>query len=600
MSLTRDRDGDRIRAAGGADPEAEVRAGAAAQARAPADQPRPAAIAAPRPGPAGADRADLARRVAALEAERWHILRDAQQEADTMFAQYQLSQLLATGDSLRDMAEAVLEELARGTGAAAAALWLTAPGTRTMRRVAVEVGAGAPGAGASGVGDGGDGPVSASVPGQLADAAAAEAWCAGHGWYGVALEEQRDLGEGGLVPLAVGFVGLAAPAGRSLAADHARFLALVRHELAIAFRAAQLREALVHERATMGAILDGARDAIVAVDDQRRVVRLNAATVRLTGQDGEAAIGRTCQELLGCAVPAGQAAGTLLCGARCPFAEVLEGGDPVAEREVEVLGADRTPIPVAGSYARMSGGPGGAVSVLRDLRPTRQLDQLKASFVAAVSHELRTPLALIRGYAQSLEQLELSETTRRTYVQRIERTTERLGGLVDQIMEIARIDSDSLSLDLHPVALAALIRRLARELGAAPGRPTIRASLEADLPAVTADEGRAAQVLINLIDNAVKYGPPDAPVRVVAERPGGGDEVVVRVIDAGPGIDDEEREHVFERFYRGRRVRESSRPGSGLGLYLCRRLIEAQGGRIWLDDVPRGTSIAFSLPVAEA
>lgn len=527
---------------------------------------------------------DLAGRVATLEAERRRILREAQQEADTVFAQYQLSQLLASGDSLHDLAEAVLEELTRGTGAAAAALWLAPPAATGLERVAtVSIEAGP--------------TPDPPIPDRLPGSAAAVSWCAAHGWYGVALEEQRDLGLADPVPAAVGFLALGAARERPLAPDHARFLSLVRHELAIAFRAAQLRETLDHERAVLGAILEGARDAIVAVDAERRIVRLNAAAGWLTGRDTGAAVGGLCEAFLGCRGGPRRRVGegALLCGVRCPFADVLAGGPPIADREGAVLGPDDLPVPVAGSYARMPGGAVGAVAVLRDLRPSRELDQLKASFVAAVSHELRTPLALISGYAQSLDQLELSEATRRRYVERIEGTTKRLGGLVDQILEIARVDGDQLELEAQPVALAGIVRRICRELGAAPGGRPIRVSVAAHLPLVLADEGRVGQMLANLLENALKYA-ADGPIAVSAAP--GPEGVVVRVVDAGPGIEAADREHVFERFYRGRRVRESARPGSGLGLYLCQRLAEAQGGRIWLDEVPVGTSIAFSLPLA--
>ncbi|MGH2466512.1 MAG: sensor histidine kinase, partial [Candidatus Limnocylindrales bacterium] len=140
-----------------------------------------------------------------------------------------------------------------------------------------------------------------------------------------------------------------------------------------------------------------------------------------------------------------------------------------------------------------------------------------------------------------------------------------------------------------------IVRRICRELGAAPGGRPIRVSVAADLPLVLADESRVGQMLVNLLENALKYA-PHGPIAVSAAP--GPEEVVVRVVDEGPGIETADREHVFERFYRGRQVRESARPGSGLGLYLCRRLAEAQGGRIWLDSTEQGTSIAFSLPLA--
>ncbi len=536
--------------------------------------------------------AELVARIAILEAERRRIFEDAQREADTMFAEYQLSQLMASGDALEDVARAVLAEIARASGAAAAALWLASPNeTQLILVAAVEMP------------DGAAGP-----PPSFADAAAVDAWAAGDCGAGVRLEESRGLGDRGVDRAAIGFVAVLPAPGTELEPGHARYLALVRRELAITFRASQLRSSLARERATLAAILEGASDAIVAVDADRRVVQLNAAAARLLGTSAWQSTGARCQDVLDCSsrmpVSAGgrqsaerSEATARQCGPRCPFAEVLESGRPIAAREQTVRHRDGTVIPVSASFAPTAGPAVGAVAVIRDLRPARALDELKSSFVAAVSHELRTPLALISGYTQSLLHLGLDPETSRSYVQRIGEAADRLTELVDQILDISHLESDRLSIHPMPVALDEILGSFAAEMAVLPGSPPIELAVAAGLPLVEVDPTRIRQVLMNLGTNTMKYGGPGASIRIEARR-FGRTAVIVTVADDGVGIEPGERDHVFERFYRGRNVRESRITGSGLGLHLCRRLIEAQGGWIRLDPTTRGVSISFGLPVA--
>jgi signal transduction histidine kinase len=527
----------------------------------------------------------LRARVASLEYERRRAFDEAQREADAMFAQYQLSQLLASGDDLDKLAPAVLAEIARTSGAGAAALWLAAPARRTLRRVAslaVEEKS-----------TSGEPVDDADLPVAFNDAGAAERWVARAGWFGVPLEESRALGVGGAGHVALGYLAIRPPRGRTLDSGHARYLGLVRRELALAFRAAQLRGALLHERATLAAILDGASDAIIAVDSDCRITRLNGAAARLVGAAEREGIGATCEAFLGCLPEAGRRRG---CGRTCPFGEVLAHGRPLVREQV-VAGADAAAIPVAASYARMTGSPAGAVAVLRDLRGTRALDALKSSFVAAISHELRTPLALISGHSQSLLHLGLDAPTSRHHLERIGDAVDRLSALVDEVIDVSRLESDQLQLDRAPVDLETLLREFVAEQGELPGTPPITLDVPI-LPLVDVDARRIRQVLANLATNTQKYAGTGAAITIRAcHLPP--DSVVVTFADDGEGMDPAEQTQVFERFFRGGHVRESRIPGSGLGLHVCRRLIEAHGGWIRLDTTRRGMSISFRLPVLQ-
>ena len=545
--------------------------------------------------------ATLEARVRELEMERRRVFEDAQREADAVFAQYQLSQLLAAGGRVDEIAAAVLAEVARAAGAAGAALWLTSGGGPSLSLVATF-----PGDPDSPVG-----PGWTAVPRRLADAAAAARWAAAGAWSGITLPEGRafshdDRGE--VSAGAVGYLAVRAGGAVPLEPDHARYLATVRLELAVTLRAAQLRASLAREQATLTAILEGATDAIVAVDAGRRVVRLNAAAAALVGTPAQAGTGMRCAEFLGCAAPPPDAehglgeprpqrGANLLCGARCPFEEVLEAGRPIVGREIAVRHRDGTKIPVAASVSRMPLPDGGAVGVLRDLRASRSLDEAKTSFVAAVSHELRTPLALVDGYTQSLLHLDLDAGTARRHLERIAGATERLKALVDDIIDVGQLENDALALRRSPVALDGLLGAVLAERAEALQARPVRLVVPGGLPRVDIDATRVRQVIANLVQNAEKHAGRAASIEVGARRLDR-TTVVVTVFDDGRGIAAEDRDHVFERFYRGGRARDGQVPGSGLGLYLCRRIVEAHGGWIRLDATTRGTSVSLGLPVA--
>ncbi len=487
-------------------------------------------------------------RIDALERENRRIFEEAQREADAIFAAYQLSQLLAFDAPLAEVASAVIGELMRLAGAATAALWLPDGDDAGLTLVAATAG---------------------GIPIRFSDAAAASRW--------VAEDASRIV------------VALAdePPAGRALE--------LSRHDIGVALRSAQLRDALGRERRELTAIFDGATDAILQVDADCAVLRINAAAERLLGVSARDAIGRSCGSVLGCDKLGGHPEGT------CPLAEVLATGAPIAYRESTVLGAQGLSIRVAGGYARTRGATtenARATAIVRDITAVKALEELKAGFIATVSHELRTPLALIQGYADTLLHLELDEQAKRSYVERIHQTTGRLSALVSDILDVTHLDADPLVLERSPVQLASLVARLRGDLWITGGADRLRIELPTDLPPLEVDSTRVSQVLENLVSNALKYAPPDSPVTIGARVEG--DWVIVWVDDLGVGVPEEDRGLVFEPFHRARNVRESNVPGTGLGLHISRRLVEAHGGTIWLDARPDGgpgTRATVTLPV---
>jgi signal transduction histidine kinase len=513
----------------------------------------------------------LLARIADLERQTRRTFEDAQREADAMFAQYQLSQLLTSGAALDDLATAVLVEVVRLCDAAGGALWLTGPGSMPLH-LAASLGT----------------PPSIDPPAGDMDLAAARAWSAA-----LPLGTILELGEGPDSELLALWGDPLDP--RPLDPEGLRVVQLSRHELAVAFRSAQLRETLERERHELTAIVNGATDSIVQVDEGCHVVRINAAAARLLGSAPEAVLGRRCGKVLGCAAAGGHGEDA------CPLAEVIRTGNPIAYRETAVLGEQGVVARVAGGYYRAAGGPGGALratAILRDISAVQALEELREGFVATVSHELRTPLALIRGYAETLLHLELDVAQQRGYVERIQQTTERLTGLVTEILDITHLEADPLILERTPVALGSLLARLRGDLAIT--HPSARLEIETpqDLPPLEVDAGRVGQVLENVAANALKYSPPGSPITIRAAIDG--EWCLVTVDDEGLGVPADDRALVMEPFHRARNVRESAIPGTGLGLYICRRLVEAHGGRMWLTDRAdgqAGTRVAFTLPL---
>ena len=290
-----------------------------------------------------------------------------------------------------------------------------------------------------------------------------------------------------------------------------RVLELARHELAVAFRNAQLRAALELERLELTAIVDGATDAIVEVDAERRILRLNRAALELLGERHDETVGRTCGEALQCARAGGHAEEA------CPLAEVIRTGQPIRLRTTALIGVGGAVVPMVAGYARVAGSDGPrATAILRDMRDVRALEELREGFVATVSHELRTPLALVKGYAESLLLLELDPAERRRYLERIDQLADRLRTLVTEILDVTQLQADPLVLERTPVQLAALVTRLSADLAVSGGADRLMVELPPDLPAVEVDPIRIGQVLENLVGNAAKYAPGTGSIRLSA------------------------------------------------------------------------------------
>lgn len=243
----------------------------------------------------------------------------------------------------------------------------------------------------------------------------------------------------------------------------------------------------------------------------------------------------------------------------------------------------------------------GAVAVFQDLSRFREVERLKSDFVAMVSHELRTPLTAIQGCVQSLLYAPNTHDSQRTeeFLGIIEAQSARLHDLIDNLLDMSQLEAGVFRLRVGPVQVGQLIRSVARQANGRLPERRVQLDLPQPLPTISADAQRLEQVLLNLLDNARKFSPPNGVITLRAELRS--DDICVSVRDQGPGIPPEQRERVFERFFQGPPPTDSAAEhvtgGTGLGLAICRAIVEAHGGRMWVDGtVVTGTRICFTLP----
>jgi two-component system phosphate regulon sensor histidine kinase PhoR len=240
----------------------------------------------------------------------------------------------------------------------------------------------------------------------------------------------------------------------------------------------------------------------------------------------------------------------------------------------------------------------GTVAVFHDVSEIHRLEAIRRDFVANVSHELRTPLTAIRGFAETLRGSELSAEQRRQYLDVILRHADRLTALIEDLLELSRIEGGTRELVLESTDVAALARGLIQDLKPRLDAKRLRGELRAEpVPRALADRRALEQVLLNLLDNAIKYSEPGGRIElVVSDSPTG---VRIDVTDTGIGIPEADRARIFERFYRVEKARSRDLGGTGLGLAIVKHLVQAQDGEVSVTSREgQGSTFTVRLPAA--
>ncbi len=359
--------------------------------------------------------------------------------------------------------------------------------------------------------------------------------------------------------------------------------------LALTFRS------LTDERNRTNAILESMIEGVAVVGADERVVFSNSAFAQILSSGGLetiAAPGRPLVELV--------RQSELLTAVRHVLATGQREESEVTVGTVRPRTFAVTATPVGAREA--SGTMAGAVLVLHDISELRRLERVRRDFVANVSHEFKTPLTAIQGFAETLLGGALDDAGNRArFVEIIRDHSVRLARLTDDLLELSQIEAGGMELEERSMRVADLISSCVEtvQFKAEKRQQKIEVDCAADLPPISADANRLREVLLNLLENAVQYTQPGGSLRVQAEARNG--DAIITVTDNGIGIPQTEQSRIFERFYRVDAARSREAGGTGLGLSIARHIVEAHGGRIWVEsNLGEGSRFHFSVPFRQS
>lgn len=323
---------------------------------------------------------------------------------------------------------------------------------------------------------------------------------------------------------------------------------------------------------------------VLILDGKGRVLLVNSALRRLFGLSGniqnktllETIRSHELQEVVQTAANEGRVAGRELAfvsGAKCRY------------------------FSVSAAVLKESDAQSGVIVLFHDLTPIKLLENKRKDFVANVNHELRTPLSMIKGCVETLLDGNAPHPEdQERFLQKIQKHSDRLTYLIEDLLALSQLESGQIAMNQAKIPLAPLVQRVFDDLQdrAQPRSITLASKVQNEIE-IWADADRIHQVIQNLVDNGIKYGKPGGKVCVDADL-STNDAVIIHVSDDGPGIPENARQRVFERFFRVDKARSREQGGTGLGLAIVKHIIQAHGGRVWLNNGKKGAVFSFSLP----
>jgi len=353
-------------------------------------------------------------------------------------------------------------------------------------------------------------------------------------------------------------------------------------------------------------ILESVGDGIYGIDLEGRITFINVAGAHALGYNPEQLIGRDLHEV----VHHSHADGTPYSKSTNPILQALRRGESIRMRDEVFWRHDGSSFPVEYSANPLleDGQISGMVVAFQDVSERRRLERMKDEFISTVSHELRTPLTSLRASLGLISSgtLDKRPEKQRQMLDMAIGNSDRLIRLVNDILDFEKVEKGKLALDRQPVEAIDLLRRAADVAYTSASQVRITLRVDAAPAKILADEERILQVLNELVANAMKFSPPDTTIRLSA-KPCSGDasqsppaaEVCFMVEDQGRGIAPEKLERIFDRFQQGDASDSRALGGTGLGLALCRSIVEQHGGRIWAESIPgKGSRFHFTIPAA--
>ncbi len=385
--------------------------------------------------------------------------------------------------------------------------------------------------------------------------------------------------------------------------DHREFtqadedlLIAIGNQIGIAIANAQLIDDAERRRATLDGVMGSMVDGLILVDRRDRIVYANPRAKELLGVPSLDAVGHTIQDLDGEIDARVVEPENTICQLRATLVESQT--TPTVEFTLTTASPRTVQVRLFAIHDA-GGGSLGLGILIRDITREKELDEMKSQLLSTVSHELRTPLASIKGFATTLlrDDVDWDEQSRREFLAIIDEESDRLTELIGNLLDMARIEAGTLRVEAEHTDLRPIILETVAEFRMMTRAHEIEVNLPPVLPAVMADPRRARQILRNLVENAIKYSPDGGPITVRALARS--DDVQTSVTDRGIGIEEQQLEHIFDRFYQVDNASTRKVGGSGLGLSICKAIIEAHDGNIWVESQPgAGSTFHFTLPLA--
>jgi len=358
----------------------------------------------------------------------------------------------------------------------------------------------------------------------------------------------------------------------------------------------QRTEQLAEEKELLSVTLASMTDGVIAVDVEKRIILFNKVAENLTGWSFEEAQGKQVDEILRVIDEKTKKS------VRSPIDQVFSSGKPETGTDRDVLiardGNQRPIYTTAAPLCKNGKTLIGVVCVLRDVAREREIDRMKTDFVSSVSHELRTPLTSIKAYAATiLRDPNMPEQTQREFLTVINEESDLLKNLIEGLLEISRIESGTVRFSREPVNIASVIDQVLSALQYLADKKNIQLTTDIgdELGQLQGDEGKIQSMVMNLVNNAIKFTPEHGQVSISARRED--QELVIRVRDTGMGIPKEALPKIFDRFYRvhqsGNRI-----PGTGLGLAIVKEIVNMHAGRIEVESqIGQGSTFTVFLPL---
>jgi two-component system, OmpR family, phosphate regulon sensor histidine kinase PhoR len=357
---------------------------------------------------------------------------------------------------------------------------------------------------------------------------------------------------------------------------------------------------MARERTLSDQAFDQFPQALIIVDREATVLSLNPVAERLTGWARGDAVGRPAADILEVRTETG----VNLCAPNGALRRALRLGTRINTHFAYLFRLRTSDDPVRVSYSvaplHIKGRtPDGAVIVIHDVTPELETIEARDALMLAASHELKTPLTTLKGLSELLLDFDLSEAQRRELLQDLSDQADRMEQLIGDILAVSRIDSGRISVDFGRVDVGSVVKHVCDEVRPMLKGRTLKCRVPEDLPPVMGEARKLHQILVNLVNNAIKYSEPGTQITLSAR----GDQSAVRfeVADQGVGIRKEHMPRLFEKFYRADDPAVRRTPGTGLGLYIVRSLVTMLGGQVHARSRPgKGTVFIVTLPRAEA